>query len=377
MSTKARWKLVRNPSSKVQTNEMSKARKLTLLLLNATLLSIGSNGGPLILRLYFLKGGTHKWLSSWLQTGGWPFIFIPLFLSYIHHRRRTPPNTNIRHFVFSITPGLFAACAVFGILTGLDNYMYAYGSTYLPVSTSSILTSSQLAFNALFSLLLVKQKFTPYSVNAVILITVGALLLGLHSSSDRPQGDTNHQYYLGFFMTLGAAALYGLVLPLLDLTYVKLAKKQAAVTYALVMEMQMVISFFATAFCTAGMLVNKDFKAIPREARRYELGEVRYYMVLLGCAAFWQMFFLGMVGVVSCSSSLHAGVLNAALFPVGEVLAVAFFNEKLSADKGLAFGLSLWGLVSYLYGEYKKEKKDNKKMDDQQIDLPPQKQDAN
>jgi hypothetical protein len=39
-----------------------------------------------------------------------------------------------------------------------------------------------------------------------------------------------------------------------------------AVTYALVVEMQLVMGFFATAFCTVGMVVNKDFEvsSFPR-----------------------------------------------------------------------------------------------------------------
>ncbi|XP_058087765.1 purine permease 3-like [Magnolia sinica] len=332
-------------------NNKSKAMKITLLLLNGTMLAIGNTGGPLILRLYFIRGGNRKWLSSWLQTGGWPLILIPLSISYVHRRLKSKDNTR----VFFITPFLFASCAVLGVLTGLDDYMYAYGSTYLPVSTSSILISSQLAFNAVFALLIVKHKFTPYSINAVILLMVGAIILGVHSNSDRPAKETNLHYYLGFFMTLGAAALYGVVLPLLELTYMK---TKQAITYALVMEMQMVICFFATAFCTLGMLANKDFKAIPREARVYGLGESRYYMVLVGCAVFWQFFFLGMVGVISCSSSLHAGVLISAFIPVTEILAVFFYDEKFNADKGLALSLALWGFASYFYGEFKKDKKE-------------------
>jgi hypothetical protein len=34
-------------------------------------------------------------------------------------------------------------------------------------------------------------------------------------------------------------------------------------TYALVMEMQLVMGFFATAFCTVGMIVNNDFQVRP------------------------------------------------------------------------------------------------------------------
>jgi hypothetical protein len=71
---------------------------------------------------------------------------------------------------------------------------------------------------------------------------------------------TRGQYWLGFALTLGAAALYGLVLPLVELAYRRAAGGGRAVTYALVIEMQLVMGFFATAFCTMGMIVNKDFQ---------------------------------------------------------------------------------------------------------------------
>ena len=106
-----------------------------------------------------------------------------------------------------------------------------------------------------------KQKFTSYSINAVVLLTIGAGVLALHTRNDRPSGETNKEYFSGFFMTLGASALYGFVLPLVELTY---KKAKQAITYSLVMEIQMVISLFATILCSIGMLINKDFQVCDR-----------------------------------------------------------------------------------------------------------------
>ncbi|XP_068639040.1 purine permease 1-like [Aristolochia californica] len=325
--------------------------KLALLLMNSALLALGNTAAPLLLRLYFILGGKRLWFSSWLETGGWPIMIIPLFISYFYRRRTTAHNTKL----FFITPRLFIASAFLGILTGCDDYMYAYGSDYLPVSTSSLLISTQLMFNAIFAFLIVKHKFSSYSINSVFLLTLGAVVLGLHTSGDRPANESHLHYMLGFVMTIGAAALYGMVLPLIELTYMKATQE---ITYTLVVEMQMVMSFFATAFCTMGMLINHDFQAIPREASEYELGEVKYYVAVVSAAIMWQFFFLGMVGVISCSSSLHAGVLIAAFIPVTEVLAVFFFREKFGAEKGVSLALSLWGFGSYLYGEKKKMAKE-------------------
>lgn len=233
----------------------SNAMKRALLVLNVILLSIGNCGGPLVMRLYFIHGGKRVWFSSWLETGGWPVIIVPITIGYFYRRRKHSSSTN---FFFMKTP-IFIASAVIGVLTGFDDYLYAYGVARLPVSTSALIIASQLAFTAAFAFLLVKQKFTSYSINAIFLLTIGAGILALHTSSDRPADESNREYVLGFLMTIAAAALYGLILPLVELTYKK-AKQE--ISYALVLEIQMVMCLFATAVCTGGMLVNNDFKVI-------------------------------------------------------------------------------------------------------------------
>jgi fatty-acid desaturase len=44
------------------------------------------------------------------------------------------------------------------------------------------------------------------------------------------------------------------------------------------------------------------------------------------------------------------------LIPVTEVLAVMFFHEPFNGTKGVALALSLWGFVSYFYGEVQTSK---------------------
>ncbi|KAI3455418.1 hypothetical protein Pfo_012081 [Paulownia fortunei] len=335
------------------------AMKKTFLIINCIVLAIGNCGGPLIMRLYFIRGGKRIWFSSWLETGGWPIILIPLLVAYTRRRRTT---TATRAKLYFMKPRVFLAAAVIGIITGLDDYLYAYGIAKLPVSTSALIVASQLAFTAVFAFLLVKQKFTAYSINAVVLLTVGAVVLGLHTSSDRPEGESNKEYLLGFLMTLAAAALYGFILPSVELMY---KKAKQALTFTLVMEIQLVMCFFATAFCTVGMLVNNDFQAISREAKAYELGETKYYLVVVWSAIIWQCFFLGAIGVIFYSSSLLSGIIITVLLPATELLAVIFYHENFQAEKGISLFLSLWGFVSYFFGEIKHSKKKKNPNDDQ------------
>src|SRR4051812_5160695 len=109
-----------------------------LLVVNFLLLAGGTACGPLLLRPYFLHGGTRKWLSSLLQTAGWPLLLLPLCASIYSRRRRPRTEVVVAGGVFLMTPRLLAASVVVGLMTGADNLLYAYGQAYLPVSTSSI-----------------------------------------------------------------------------------------------------------------------------------------------------------------------------------------------------------------------------------------------
>ena len=90
-----------------------------------------------------------------------------------------------------------------------------------------------------------------------------------------------------------------------------------------------------------------------REGREFGLGETKYYVVLVCSAIMWQFFLVGAVGVIFCASSLMSGILASAMLPVTEVLATLFYQESFTAEKGISLGLSIWGFVSYFYGEYK------------------------
>ncbi|KAL5982332.1 hypothetical protein ACLOJK_016403 [Asimina triloba] len=322
-----------------------------LLLVCITCVAIGTIGGPLLQRLYFVHGGSRKWLSGCLQTIGFPFTLFPLSLLYL----RSPAGVR-RSQSFFITRRLFLAGVVLGLVLGFGNYMFAVGLYDIPVSTSSLLFSTQLGFTAIFAFLIVKQRFTFYSTNAVIVMTLGAIVLALHTSSDRPPGVSNARYFEGFFFTLGGAALLGFTLPCFELSYMKAGQ---VVTCAVVMQFQVVVALFATLFSATGMAVNNDFQAIPREAREYGLGKVKYYVVLVATALLAQILYVGILGLVYCSSSLFSGIVCAFLLPFTQAAAVVVFGEKFTGEKGMSLALCLWGFASYFIGEYRMSKKMN------------------
>lgn len=329
--------------------EKERMMKRVLLIVNCIVQIVGTSGGPLVIRLYFLNGGNRAWLSSFLQNAGFPILLLPHSISYIIRHRR---NKTTKMFTMKLP--LFGIFACIGVLQGLDTILYSNGMARLPVSTSSLVIATQLAFTAIFAFILVRQKFTAYSVNSVVMLVVGAAVLASQGSGDRPAGESSKKYVMGFIITLLAALLFGFILPLVELVY---KKARQTITYSLVLEIQMVTSLFASLFTVVGMIINHDFKVIPREAKHFQLGETIYYVILVASAIVWQLSNIGAMGVIYCASSLMSGIMIATSLPLTEILAVIFYKEKFQASKGISLVLSLWGFVSYFYGEYKQAKK--------------------
>ncbi|CAI0422576.1 unnamed protein product, partial [Linum tenue] len=323
-----------------ETNTKTPMKTHLALLFNSLILTIGQVGGPMLLRIYFTHGGQKRWLAAWTNTAGFPILLIPIALA---HRRRQ----------LGLPRRLFISCVLLGFLVGFVCYLYAYGAAYLPVSVHSLISSSQLVFTAVSAYLVVRQKFTPYSVNAVVLMTLGSAALGLHMEKDVPEGETLRKYVLGFCMTVGAACFHGLFLTLVEYAQAKAKAGGVAVDFDVAMQVQFVILVAATFFCTVPMIVNRDFQTMSKEAAEFGLGKTNYYLIVFLAVVALQLNIIGVLGVVMTSSSLFAGILSSLLVPVQQVFAVIFLREGFSAEKGMALALCLWGFASHLYGGYK------------------------
>ena len=221
-------------------------------------------------------------------------------------------------------------------------YAYSLGSQALRLTTSSLLQATQLAFNALCAFVFAGIRFTPFSVNAVVLLTVGPAVLGVGLSSDeKVAGEGSRSrlaYWAGFSECMASAALMGLVLPLLEVAMSRYARRtgpgasaaRAPPSYLTVMQVQAVMGAAGTVLCLVGMAVMKEFRAVPREAAAFGLGETNYYSLLISAAVSWQFFNLGIMGLIVCSSSLLAGIMVALVLPLSEVLAVIFPTRSLT-----------------------------------------------
>ncbi|XLS90823.1 hypothetical protein HN51_066831 [Arachis hypogaea] len=136
-----------------------------------------------------------------------------------------------------------------GIILEINNVIFSYAASYLLVSTSSLLLSSQLGFNLVLSVIMGKQKITFWNLTTVILITLCYILLTLNSNRERLKSLTEREYFIGFFCTISEGLLYVLYLAVVE----KINKKVDC--YEMVMEMQLVMKVMATALATVRMVI--------------------------------------------------------------------------------------------------------------------------
>lgn len=308
----------------------------------------GQSAATLLGRLYFDKGGNSKWMSTFVQSAGFP-ILLPLVFFF---SPSTCTATRTRSSISRLkkTSTLALLYVPFGFLLTGDNLMYSYGLLYLPVSTYSLLCATQLAFNAIFSFFLNSQKFTPLIFNSLVLLTISASLLAVNAGSDDSTSTVSKtKYAIGFLLTVAASATFSLYLSLVQLSFQKVIKAE---TFSAILDMQIYPSFVATCCCVVGLFGSGEWRGLSKEMNEYKLGKASYLMTLIWIALSWQISSVGMLGLIFEVSSLFSNVISTLALPVVPILAVIFFHDKMNGVKAIALLLAIWGFLSYIYQHY-------------------------
>lgn len=317
----------------------------------------GQTVATLLGRLYFDKGGNSKWMSTLVQLVGFP-VLIPLMLISPNPKTLTlvseTGNSQNRK-----KPSLLALVSLYtslGVFIAAYCMLYSIGLLYLPVSTYSLICATQIAFNALFSYFLNAQKFTPFIINSLILLTVSSALLVFtnDSSSDSNSNKLSKgKYMIGFICTVGASAGYSLTLSVTQLAFVKIIKKE---NFRMILEILIYEGVVSSCAILVGLFASGDWKGLNKEMNDYELGKWSYIMTLVWIAILWQVFSIGTLGLIIEFSSLFSNVISAFGLPIIPVLAIFIFHDKMDGLKIISMLLAIWGVISYVYQNYLDDK---------------------
>ncbi|WRX26106.1 hypothetical protein QQP08_018593 [Theobroma cacao] len=313
------------------------------IIMYAFFVLFGQSASTLLGRLYYDKGGKSIWVATLAQLAGFP-ILIPCYCL-------SPPRSCTTNEQTKQPSALILAIIYFsfGICLAAYSLMYSFGLLYLPVSTFSLICASQLAFTALFSFFLHSQKFTPFIINSLVLLTISSTLLIFQTDPASHAEVSKGKYAIGFICTIGASAGYGLMLSLTQLAFKKLLKRE---THAKVFEMVIYQSLIATSVAIVGLFISGEWKNLSVEMEEFRLGKFSYVMTLIETAIASEFFVVGAIGLIFEVSSLFSNAISVLGLPVIPILAVIFFHEKMDPIKVIAMVLAIWGFVSYVYQCY-------------------------
>ncbi|KAB2595176.1 purine permease 11 [Pyrus ussuriensis x Pyrus communis] len=186
-------------------------------------------------------------------------------------------------------------------------------------------------------------------------------LIAVNDDSGGPTGVSKGKYILGFICTIGASALYSLLLSLMQLSFQKVLKKE---TFSVVLEMQIYTALVATCAATIGLFASGEWRSLNGEMENYGKGQVSYVMTLVWAAVAWQICSVGVVGLIFVVSSLFSNVISTLSLAVTPIAAVIIFHDKMNGVKVIAMLLALWGFASYIYQNYLDDSKARKKLAD-------------
>ncbi|KAI3987247.1 hypothetical protein MKX01_031731 [Papaver californicum] len=299
-------------------------------------------------RLYYQKGGNSKWMGSFVQSAGYPVLFIPLTIVKLY----SPQPTSFTTATTKNSASVFTLALVYlslGLLMTGMQILYSYGMVYLPVSTYALVCGTQLVFTTVFSSVFNSQKLTPFVLNTVVLLTMSTSLLALNTDAPNSTTTSEGKYIIGFLCTLAASAGTALFLSLMQLSFQKVVKRE---TIDAVLEMTIFASLVATCACLVGIFASGEWKGLKKEMNEYVDGPVSYVMTLVGVSVFWQIFSVGAYGLVFEASPLFSNVVNTIGLPVVPVVGVIVFHDKFNGVKLVSMLLTCWGFVSYIYQHY-------------------------
>ncbi|KAL7212591.1 hypothetical protein ACSBR2_015306 [Camellia fascicularis] len=312
----------------------------------------GQTVAVLLGRLYYDRGGNSKWMATLVQVAGFPVLLPLLYFNSPTTKNQTPPH-NHEHNHRSKPPSLLTLISLYtflGVFGAGMCMLYSIGLLYLPVSTYTLICASQLGFNALFSFFLNSQKFTPFIVNSLVLLTISsALLVFQNGSSSGSTKVSKAKNAIGFVCTVGASAGYAFILCATQLAFKKILKSQ---TFRVVLDMIIYQSLVATFVVLIGLFASGEWKTLGKEMAHFEMGKVSYVMILVWIAITWQVFSIGAVGLIFEVSSLFSNVISILGLPIVPVLAVFLFHDRMDGVKVIALLLAIWGFVSYVYQHY-------------------------
>lgn len=300
------------------------------------------------------------WTQALIQNAAFP-ILIPLFFMFPSPK----PNPETVSDQTNNRPPFLRVLLLYvslGVLVSVYSKLYALAKLYVGWG---ILVSTQLILTSLFSAFINRLKFNRWIIISII-FTLAADFFGGPAFAGTPDEDESDAYDIKAWLILIFPTLaFSLSLCLMQLGFEKVLVKTKRYgnkkVFRMVLEMQISVSFIATLICLVGLLASGEFKELKGDSERFKKGKTYYILSLVGLALSWQVWAVGLLGLVLLVSGLFADVVHMCASPVVAllvVLAFDFMDDDFGWQRRGALLGAVLALASYFYYLHKTKKKE-------------------
>ncbi|XP_010539873.1 PREDICTED: probable purine permease 14 [Tarenaya hassleriana] len=355
--------------SRTMANQRKKNQWATIIICIAFVI-IGQSIARILENFYYEE--THRldyddrrqydgaWTQSLLQSVGFPLLILPFLLFPSKKQSNPPPITSDRSsvkYLAIIYPCIGITMAAHGRLT-------TTAKLNIPFGIFTLIYTTQLLFTSVFSRIFNKTRFNRWIIISLAFsIATGALTLSSSFGGEPDEAEEN--WGKGSWSALSAAAIFSLLLCNVQNTFDSVISKREEAknrkpSFAVVMEMLILASLVASVMSAAALLISGEHHDLRREMEGFSKGKGSYVLVMAGQAVAWQIYWVGIVGLVFVVSCVFSNIISVITWPIVSALVVVFFDfmdDDFDAFKGAAFAAALLSLSAYVYWLKKEDKK--------------------
>ncbi|KAG2303339.1 hypothetical protein Bca52824_031990 [Brassica carinata] len=282
------------------------------------------------------------WTQSLLQTVGFPLL-LPFFIfTAKKHNPQQPPTTSNR----TSTNYIVCFSGLIGILRSNQGRFSAKAKLELPFRVFTLIYATQLFFTLVFAAFINKLKLNRWIITSLILATATGALTFSSSFAGEPD-EAEVDYRRGSLSALLSSLYFSLLLCAIQNVF-----KRTEPSFASVYKVLIFSSLVATISAAAGLLIEGEQDGLKKEMNGFSKGKGAYVLAMVGQAVSWQVYWVGIVGLVSSVSGVLANVVSVITWPIVSVLVVFFFgyvNDEFDVFKGVALITASLGAAAYFY----------------------------
>lgn len=339
------------------------------ILLSTILVILGQSVAKLLENFYYdqinrseydeSRQNDGVWTQALLQTVGFPLLLLPFIILTAKNRRNQPCDQ--LHY-----KSLTVIYICIGIVMTVQARLSAMGKLEIPFGVFTLIYTTQLFFTPIFARLVNKIKFNRWVVISLALaIATGALTLSSAFGGEPDEAEEN--YARGSWAALFAGVCFSLLLCNIQNVFDNYIFKRTESSttrkpsFASVFEVIIFSSLVATIISVAGLLIAGEQDDLKREMNEFSKGKGAYVMAMVGQAVSWQVYWVGIVGLVFSVSSVLSNVISVVTWPIVSVLVVIFFNfmdDEFDVFKGVALITAVLSAAAYFFRLHK-ENRDN------------------